>query len=147
MLAQQRLSVKSRVNVAAIRAKPCFARPMRAPVAVRAMSQGLSPELRSRLDKIVKDNKVVLFMKGTKQIPLCGFSNNVVQILNAFKVPFEHVNILDDEDIRQGMKEYSQWPTFPQLYVNGEFVGGADILVQMYQSNELQAFFEKELAK
>eukprot|EP00197_Chlamydomonas_leiostraca_P011288 CAMPEP_0202864032 /NCGR_PEP_ID=MMETSP1391-20130828/4436_1 /ASSEMBLY_ACC=CAM_ASM_000867 /TAXON_ID=1034604 /ORGANISM="Chlamydomonas leiostraca, Strain SAG 11-49" /LENGTH=130 /DNA_ID=CAMNT_0049543737 /DNA_START=166 /DNA_END=558 /DNA_ORIENTATION=+ len=125
-------------------------RPARAPIAVKAMmpgtpASGLNPELRATIDKVIQNNKVVLFMKGTKQFPMCGFSNSVVQILTAFNVPFQDVNILEDDRLRSGMKEYSQWPTFPQVYINGEFVGGADIMIQMYQSGELAELFEREL--
>ena len=89
----------------------------------------MTPEMRESIDKFVGDNKVVLFMKGNKMFPQCGFSNTCVQILNTLEVPYETVNILEDEGIRQGMKEYSSWPTFPQLYVDGEFFGGCDIAI------------------
>lgn len=96
------------------------------------MLAALSPELKTTLDKVVTSNKVVLFMKGTKEFPQCGFSNNVVQILNSLNVPFETINILENEILRQGLKEYSNWPTFPQLYIEGEFFGGCDITVGMF---------------
>lgn len=89
----------------------------------------LTPELRTTLDKVVASQKVVLFMKGTKEFPQCGFSSTVVQILNSLSVPFETINILENEILRQGLKEYSNWPTFPQLYIDGEFFGGCDITV------------------
>lgn len=89
----------------------------------------LTPELKSTLDKVVTGNKVVLFMKGTKDFPQCGFSHTVVQILKSLNAPFETVNILENEMLRQGLKEYSSWPTFPQLYIEGEFFGGCDITV------------------
>jgi monothiol glutaredoxin len=85
-------------------------------------------------------------MKGTKLMPQCGFSNNVVQILNTLGVPFETVDILEDYEIRQGIKEYSNWPTIPQVYVNGQFLGGSDIMIQMYQNGELQQMVEVALA-
>ena len=85
-------------------------------------------------------------MKGNKLMPQCGFSNNVVQILNTLGVPFETVDVLADSEIRQGIKEYSNWPTIPQVYVNGQFVGGSDILIEMYQSGELQQMVEVALA-
>lgn len=88
---------------------------------------GLSPELRAALDKFVNENKIVLFIKGTKQFPQCGFSNTVVQIFNQLGVPYETINVLDNELIRSGMKEYSQWPTFPQVWIQGELFGGCDI--------------------
>lgn len=89
----------------------------------------LTPQLKTALDKVVASNKVVVFIKGTKEFPQCGFSNTVVQILNSLNVPFETINILDNEILRQGLKEYSSWPTFPQLYIDGEFFGGCDITV------------------
>lgn len=93
------------------------------------MLTALTPELKTTLDKVVTSHKVVLFMKGTKDFPQCGFSNTVVQILNSLNVPFETFNILENEMLRQGLKEYSSWPTFPQLYIEGEFFGGCDITV------------------
>ncbi|MFP5397610.1 MAG: Grx4 family monothiol glutaredoxin [Gammaproteobacteria bacterium] len=96
-------------------------------------------DVQQRIDEIVKSHRVVLFMKGTAQFPMCGFSGRAVQILNACGVDdLATVNVLDDESIRQGIKEYANWPTIPQLYVNGEFVGGSDIMMEMYQSGELQ---------
>lgn len=93
------------------------------------MFTALTPELKTTLDKVVTSSKVVLFMKGTKDFPQCGFSNTVVQILRSLNVPFETINILENEMLRQGLKEYSNWPTFPQLYIEGEFFGGCDITV------------------
>lgn len=89
----------------------------------------MSPQLKETLDTVVKSHKVLLFMKGTKDFPQCGFSNTVVQILKSLNVPFETMNILENETLRQGLKEYSSWPTFPQLYIDGEFFGGCDITV------------------
>ena len=92
-----------------------------------------------RIDQIVKGHRVVLFVKGTAQFPMCGFSGRAVQVLKACGVQdLATVNVLEDEDIRQGIKEYANWPTIPQLYINGEFVGGSDIMMEMYQSGELQ---------
>ena len=92
-----------------------------------------------RIDQVVKNNRVVLFMKGTAQFPMCGFSGRAVQLLNACGVSdLKTVNVLEDEDIRQGIKQYANWPTIPQLFVDGEFVGGSDIMMEMYQSGELQ---------
>ncbi|PRQ41563.1 uncharacterized protein LOC133721230 [Rosa rugosa] len=108
-------------------------------------SAALTPELKSTLDKVVTSHKVVLFMKGTKDFPQCGFSNTVVQILRSLNVPFETINILENEFLRQGLKEYSSWPTFPQLYVEGEFFGGCDITVDAYKSGELQEVLEKAM--
>jgi monothiol glutaredoxin len=106
----------------------------------------MTPEVKERLDSLVQDNKILVFMKGNKLMPQCGFSNNVVQILNALGVPYETVDVLSDWDIRQGIKEYSNWPTIPQVYINGEFLGGSDILIEMFQNGELQEVVEVALA-
>ncbi len=98
--------------------------------------------MKDRIKDLVEKNKVVLFMKGTKSFPQCGFSNQVVEVLKREGVPFETVNVLADADIRQGIKEYTNWPTIPQLYVAGKFVGGCDIVTEMHQNGELA----KELA-
>jgi monothiol glutaredoxin len=96
-------------------------------------------DVQKRIDDLVKTNRVVLFMKGTSQFPLCGFSGRAIQIMKACGVTdLKTVNVLEDEGIRQGIKEYANWPTIPQLYVNGEFVGGSDIMMEMYQAGELQ---------
>ena len=96
-------------------------------------------DVQQRIDDLVKGNRVVLFMKGTAQFPQCGFSGRAVQILKACGVTdLAAVNVLEDEAIRQGIKEYANWPTIPQLYVNGEFIGGSDIMMEMYQAGELQ---------
>ncbi len=92
----------------------------------------------AQIDNEVKSNSVVLFMKGTPDFPQCGFSGRVTQILNYLGVDFKGVNVLADDTIRQGIKDYSNWPTIPQLYVKGEFVGGCDIVTEMFQSGELQ---------
>lgn len=105
----------------------------------------LTPELKATLDKFITSNKVVLFMKGTKDFPQCGFSNTVVQILKSLNVPFETFNILENETLRQGLKQYSSWPTFPQLYIDGEFFGGCDITIEAYKSGELQELLEKAI--
>jgi len=106
----------------------------------------MTPELKERIDKLVEDNKIIVFMKGTKLMPQCGFSNNVVQILNTLGVPFETIDVLADQEIRQGIKEYSNWPTIPQVYIDGKFVGGSDILIEMYNKGELQQAVEVALA-
>ena len=106
----------------------------------------MTPDIKERLDQLVNNHKILVFMKGAKLMPQCGFSNNVVQILNTLGVPFETVDVLADPDIRQGIKEYSNWPTIPQVYINGEFVGGSDIMVEMYQNGELQQMVEVALA-
>ncbi len=106
----------------------------------------MNPETQARIKKMVDDNKIMVFMKGNKLMPQCGFSNNVVQILNTLGVPFETCDILADQDVRQGVKEYSNWPTIPQVYLNGEFLGGSDILIELYQKGELQQMVEVALA-
>lgn len=93
--------------------------------------------LRQRLDEMVNRHKVVLFMKGTKHFPQCGFSGAVVQVLNSLGAPYETVNVLTDAAIREGIKEYTQWPTIPQLYVGGKFVGGCDIVRELQARGEL----------
>ena len=96
-------------------------------------------DVQQQIDGLVKGNRVVLFMKGTAQFPMCGFSGRAIQVLKACGVTGPTtVNVLDDEAIRQGIKEYANWPTIPQLYINGEFVGGSDIMMEMYESGELQ---------
>ena len=92
----------------------------------------------ARIAEIVGKDDIVLFMKGTALFPQCGFSSRAVAILDHLGVPFETVDVLQDPEIRQGVKEYSDWPTIPQLYVNGEFVGGSDIMMEMFESGELQ---------
>jgi monothiol glutaredoxin len=97
-------------------------------------------DAQQRIEQLVKENDVLLFMKGDANFPMCGFSGRAIQILKACGVDPKNVktvNVLDDEGIRQGIKEYSNWPTIPQLYVKGEFVGGSDIMMEMYQSGEL----------
>ena len=101
-------------------------------------------DAKSRIDELVKNNRVVLFMKGTPLFPQCGFSSRAVTILEHLDVPFESVDVLQDPEIRNGIKEYSNWPTIPQLYVNGEFVGGSDIMLEMFQSGELQQLVNAE---
>jgi monothiol glutaredoxin len=91
-----------------------------------------------RIEALITSSPVVVFMKGNKLMPQCGFSNNVVQILTALAVPFETFDVLSDMEIRQGIKELSDWPTIPQVYVKGEFIGGSDILIEMYNSGELR---------
>ena len=103
---------------------------------------------RERIDEIVNRSDVVLFMKGSALFPQCGFSSRAVAILDHLGVPFETVDVLQDAEIRQGIKEYSDWPTIPQLYVKGEFVGGSDIMMEMFQAGELQQLIEdKQIAK
>ena len=92
---------------------------------------------RERIEKLIMEHPVVLFMKGTPQFPQCGFSGQVIQILDYLGAPVHGVNVLEDDEIRQGVKEFANWPTIPQLYIKGEFVGGADIAREMFQSGEL----------
>ena len=103
----------------------------------------MTPEVQSRIKQLVDQNKVLLFMKGNKMMPQCGFSNNAVQILNVLTAPYqdfsyETFDVLEDYDIRQGIKEYSNWQTIPQLYIDGEFIGGSDIMYSLYESGELK---------
>jgi len=97
----------------------------------------MTDDARTRIDSTVKGNDVVLFMKGTPLFPQCGFSSRAVAILEHLGVAYESVDVLQDQGVRQGIKEYSDWPTIPQLYVKGEFVGGSDIMMEMYESGEL----------
>jgi monothiol glutaredoxin len=95
-------------------------------------------DIRGWIDNEVKSNDVVLFMKGTAQFPMCGFSARVTQILNHLGVSFKGINVLESDALRQGIKDYANWPTIPQLYIKGEFVGGCDIVIEMFQTGELQ---------
>jgi monothiol glutaredoxin len=106
----------------------------------------MTPEVKERIETLVNNSTIMVFMKGTKLMPQCGFSNNVVQILNVLGVPFETFDVLSDPDIRQGIKEFSNWPTIPQVYLNGEFLGGSDILIEMYQNGQLQETVEVAMA-
>jgi monothiol glutaredoxin len=102
-------------------------------------------DARAFIEKTVTENPIVLFMKGTAQFPQCGFSGRAIQILKGCGVKnLVTVNILEDEEVRQTIKEYSNWPTIPQLYIGGEFIGGADILTEMYESGELQKIIPQE---
>lgn len=96
------------------------------------------------IDTEVQSNDVVLFMKGTPQMPMCGFSGQVVQILDYLGVPYKGINVLASNELRQGIKDYSNWPTIPQLYVKGEFIGGADIVTEMFQAGELQSHLSEK---
>lgn len=95
-----------------------------------------------RIQKDIDENDIVLFMKGEAAFPQCGFSSLVVQVLSQLGVPFKDINVLEDNEIRQGIKDFSDWPTIPQLYVKGEFVGGCDIVREMYESGELQQLLD-----
>ena len=99
-------------------------------------------DVKTQIDETVKANSVVLFMKGTKAMPQCGFSSRVAGVLNYMGVDYQDVNVLADDAVRQGIKDYSDWPTIPQLYVQGEFVGGCDIITEMTLSGELDELFD-----
>jgi monothiol glutaredoxin len=101
---------------------------------------------RQRIEALIATSPVFVFMKGSKLMPQCGFSNNVVQILHSLGVPFETFDVLSDMEIRQGIKDYSNWPTIPQVYLGGEFIGGSDILIEMYNSGELREKLDVALA-
>jgi monothiol glutaredoxin len=101
-------------------------------------------DVRDRIEEVVNKNDIVLFMKGTALFPQCGFSSRAVAILDHLGVKFDTVDVLQDPEIRQGIKEYSDWPTVPQLYVKGEFVGGSDIMMEMFEAGELQQLLEEK---
>lgn len=96
-------------------------------------------DVKEKIESQIKDNKVILYMKGNREMPQCGFSSRVVQILDSYDIMYETVDVLEDHEIRQGIKDYSNWPTIPQLYVNGEFIGGCDICIELSQSGELKS--------
>lgn len=98
----------------------------------------MNEETRQRIDNDVKNNKIFLYMKGTPDMPMCGFSSQAVNLLQHYNAEFKSSNVLEDDEIRAGIKEYSDWPTIPQLYVNGEFIGGCDIITEMHTNGELE---------
>lgn len=102
-------------------------------------------DTRARIEQILNQNKVVLFMKGTQSFPMCGFSARATSILQDLGVKFFDVNVLEDEEIRQGIKEFGNWPTIPQLYINKKLIGGSDIMMEMYHSGELEDLLKTEL--
>ncbi|USU08756.1 Grx4 family monothiol glutaredoxin [Sphingomonadaceae bacterium OTU29MARTA1] len=104
----------------------------------------MTDDTNARIDAVVKNNAVVLFMKGSPLFPQCGFSSRAVAILDHLNVEYESVDVLQDQGIRQGIKAYSDWPTIPQLYANGEFIGGSDIMMEMYESGELATVLKGE---
>jgi len=108
------------------------------------MTMKTLPSAHDTIDTLVKNNDVVLFMKGTADFPQCGFSAAVCNVLEHLDVTFKDVNVLESDEMRQGIKDYSNWPTIPQLYVKGEFIGGCDIIKEMFQSGELQELFDKK---
>ena len=103
-------------------------------------------QIKDKIQKLIDSSSVMVFMKGTKLMPQCGFSNNVVQILNSLGIEFSTYDVLSDFEIREGIKQYSNWPTIPQVYLKGEFLGGSDILIEMYNSGEIKEKIEIELA-
>ena len=106
----------------------------------------MDSQTKEHIQTLIQSSPIFVFMKGTKLMPQCGFSNNVVQILNALGMSFETFDVLSDMEIRQGIKDFSEWPTIPQIYVKGEFMGGSDILIEMYNNGELKEKLEIELA-
>lgn len=108
------------------------------------MSERTAVDINERIEAQLKDNPVLLYMKGTPDFPQCGFSGQTVAALKSVGKPFAYVNIFEDPEIREGLKTYSNWPTFPQLYVNGELIGGCDIIIDMYQSGELKELLAGE---
>ena len=106
----------------------------------------MNNDTETRIKELINGSPVLVFMKGSKLMPQCGFSNNVVQILNSLGIEFSTYDVLSDFEIREGIKQYSNWPTIPQVYLKGEFLGGSDILIEMYNSGELKEKIEIELA-
>ena len=104
----------------------------------------MSEKIFAVIDRYIKQHDIVLFMKGSALVPQCGFSNTVVNILRNLGVDFKDIDVLEDEDLRQAIKEYSNWPTIPQLYIKGEFIGGCDIVMEMYESEELESLLVKK---
>ena|SRR3989338_7441140 len=94
--------------------------------------------VRDQIQKDVKENKIMLYMKGTPEAPMCGFSAQTVSVLKSYNVPIKAKNVLDDPELRQGIKEFTEWPTIPQVFINGEFIGGCDIITEMHESGELK---------
>ncbi len=107
----------------------------------------LSPILQTKIESQIKNNKIFLYIKGTPQQPQCGFSAAVVQVFNSLGQPYESANILEDNDLRQGLKEFSSWPTFPQVYIDGEFIGGCDIVMELNNRGELAQIVQEAIAK
>ena len=109
----------------------------------QSINREVTLDLQNKIKKDISDNKIMLYMKGTKEMPMCGFSATVVKILNYYNVEFEAVNILEDPNIRVELSKYSDWPTIPQLFIKGEFVGGCDITLEMHNSGELNTILKK----
>ena len=104
----------------------------------------LTPQLRQEIENDIKNNKVVIYMKGTTAQPMCGFSGRAVQILQSYGVTVKDYDVLSNDDLRQGIKEFTNWPTLPQIFINGEFIGGCDITREMFQSGELQSLLKEK---
>ena len=104
----------------------------------------MANDVLAQIDEQVKQYKIILYMKGTPDFPMCGFSAATIQVLDSYKVEYASVNVLDNPEIRDGIKRYSNWPTIPQLYINGEFVGGCDIVREMFQAGELQSLLKEK---
>ncbi len=102
----------------------------------------MNPMLRTKIEAQIKNNKIMVYMKGTPDMPQCGFSAATVQVLRSLGYPFTAVNVLEDQELRQGIKEFSNWPTIPQVYINGEFIGGCDIILEMHQRGELKELLQ-----
>lgn len=105
----------------------------------------INHEINSYIDKLIQKHKIIVFMKGEKLMPMCSFSNTVIQILNSFNIDYYTVNILEDESLRHQIKIYSQWPTIPQVYIDSKFIGGADIMISLYKNNKLKEILEKAI--
>ena len=103
----------------------------------------ISDKLRNEIEQTIKSNPVVIYMKGTPEMPMCGFSGRSVSILQSYNAPIKGINILENEELRQGIKEFTNWPTIPQIFINGEFVGGCDILSEMHANNDLAPMLNK----
>ncbi|KAK4049542.1 monothiol glutaredoxin grx5 [Microbotryomycetes sp. JL201] len=135
-------AVRSRLGVSTLLSPARFGpRVLGSPVAARVAVRHLSAEARQKIDNVVKSNDLVLFMKGTPDMPQCGFSRAVCQVFEIQGVPREKIvsfNCLEDQELREGIKEYSTWPTIPQVYLKGEFIGGCDIMIELHQSGELE---------
>nr|QOS04673.1 glutaredoxin-like protein [Sarcopeltis skottsbergii] len=99
----------------------------------------------SYINELIREHKIIVFMKGEKLMPMCGFSNTVIEILNSFNIDYHIINVLKNDKIRKDIKIYSQWPTIPQVYINGEFIGGADIIMDLYQKLQLQEILERSM--
>lgn len=103
----------------------------------------MSPNLKNQIENDIKKNKVVIYMKGTAEAPMCGFSARSVQILQSYNVPVKDFNVLSNEELRQGIKEFTNWPTLPQIFINGQFIGGCDIITEMHEQGELATLLNK----